>query len=78
MRSIWRNNRGTSGTGDKPATAVADLAPAREWGRLRLREMDDLPAPILESEPAGYEKALQLYFQRLGRVEEGAASVGEK
>jgi len=28
--------------------------------------------------PPGYEKALQLYFQRLGRVEEGAASVGEK
>jgi hypothetical protein len=49
---------------------VTDLASVREWGRLRPRDMDDLGTPMRESEPAGYEKALQLYFQRLGQVQE--------
>jgi hypothetical protein len=32
--------------------------------------MEDLGAPLRESEPPGYEKALQLYFQKLGQAQE--------
>jgi hypothetical protein len=60
---------GPGGTGTAPAPAT-DLASVREWGRLRPREMEDLTAPVRESEPVGYEKALQLYFQRLGQVQD--------
>jgi hypothetical protein len=61
--------RGTPRGPDK-APAPADLASVREWGRLRPRDMDELSTPMRESEPAGYETALQLYFQRLGQVQE--------
>lgn len=63
--------RAGDATGDKPAPPP-DLASIREWGRLRPRDMDETSAPIRESEPAGYEKALQLYFQRLGQVQDAA------
>jgi hypothetical protein len=62
--------RGSAGGTDTAPAPATDLASVREWGRLRPREMEDLNAPVRESEPPGYEKALQLYFQRLGQVQE--------
>jgi hypothetical protein len=62
--------RGAPGAPDKSPAPVTDLASVREWGRLRPRDMDELSTPMRESEPAGYETALQLYFQRLGQVQE--------
>ena len=49
------------------ADAVSDIASVREWGRLRPREVEELNAPIRESEAPGYERALQLYFETLSK-----------
>jgi hypothetical protein len=52
----------------KGAASVSDLAAIREWGRLRPRQVEDLNAPLRETEAPGYEKALQLYFESLSRT----------
>jgi hypothetical protein len=46
---------------------VSDMASVREWGRLRTREVEELNAPLRETDAPGYEKALQLYFESLGK-----------
>lgn len=58
----------TGGRDAKAAGAVSDMATVREWGRLRTREVEQLNAPLRESEAAGYERALQLYFESLSRT----------
>ena len=50
------------------AASVSDLALIREWGRLRPRQVEELNAPLRETEAPGYEKALQLYFESLSRT----------
>lgn len=47
---------------------VSDMASVREWGRLRTREVEELNAPLRETEAPGYEKALQLYFESLSKI----------
>ena len=60
---------GAGGAGDGAAAgAVSDMAAVREWGRLRTREVEELNAPLRESEAPGYEKALQLYFESLSKT----------
>ena len=63
--------RGAAGAKGGETSPASNLASVREWGRLRPREMEELNAPVRESEPAGYEKALQLYFESLNRAHEG-------
>jgi hypothetical protein len=46
---------------------VSEMASVREWGRLRTREVEELNAPLREVDAPGYEKALQLYFESLGK-----------
>jgi hypothetical protein len=46
---------------------VADMASVREWGRLRTREVEELNAPLRETEAPGFEKSLQLYFESLSK-----------
>ena len=58
---------GRPGGEQKVAGPVSDLASVREWGRLRTREVEELNAPLRETDAPGYEKALQLYFESLGK-----------
>jgi hypothetical protein len=58
---------GRRGGEQKVAGPVSDLASVREWGRLRTREVEELNAPLRETDAPGYEKALQLYFESLGK-----------
>jgi hypothetical protein len=59
---------GKRGAEAKGAASVSDLAAIREWGRLRTREVEELNAPLRETEAPGYEKALQLYFESLSKT----------
>jgi hypothetical protein len=59
---------GKRGGDAQGAASVSDLAAIREWGRLRPREVEELNAPLRETEAPGYEKALQLYFESLSRT----------
>ena len=43
---------------------------AREWGRLRPQDGADLNPALRDSDPPGYEQALQLYFEALGNPKE--------
>ena len=53
-------------------TPTADRFPAaREWGRLRAAEGPELNAPLHDTDPPGYEEALRLYFEALGKAQEG-------
>jgi hypothetical protein len=51
----------------KVAGPVSDMASVREWGRLRTREVEELNAPLRETEAPGFERALQLYFESLSK-----------
>lgn len=59
-------SRANAGADGKHAT-VSDLASVRQWGRLRTRGVEELNAPLQETEAPGYERALQLYFEMLNR-----------
>lgn len=52
------------------SSVVGAAVPAsREWRRLRPRDADDLPtAALRETDPAGYEAALKLYFEAIGKA----------
>ena len=47
--------------------AKADLANARDWGRLRAREDTQQTAVAPVADPPGYESALRAYFEALGK-----------
>ena len=47
--------------------ARADLAVAREWGKLRPREEAQQTAVSPLADPAGYESAIRAYFEALGK-----------
>ena len=47
--------------------ARADLAVAREWGRLRPREDPQQTAVAPLADPPGYEASLRAYFEALGK-----------
>lgn len=61
--------------GGAPGTANGASAPgfaaAREWGRLLPRGDDSVNVTLHESDPAGYEESLKLYFEALGNAQEG-------
>lgn len=62
----------TSAGGKVPiAQQASKFAAAREWGRLRPQEGPDLNASMHEADPPGYEESLKLYFEALGKVQEG-------
>ena len=54
-----------TGTATNGAGAMPGMPLVREWGRLRTREVEQLNAPLRETEAPGFEKALQLYFDSL-------------
>jgi hypothetical protein len=63
-----------------PATAAPNgaapqqnskFAAAREWGRLRPQDGSDVNASMHDVDPAGYEESLKLYFEALGKAQEG-------
>jgi predicted nucleic acid-binding protein/tetrahydromethanopterin S-methyltransferase subunit F len=60
-----------SGAGITASPAEAGTPVAREWGRLREHEPNEMNASIRESDPPGYEDALKVYFQALGQSTEG-------
>ncbi len=53
-------------TGSAPGFAAA-----REWNRLLPRDYDNVNVTLHESDPAGYEESLKLYFEALGNAQEG-------
>jgi hypothetical protein len=65
------SGKGAAGIKSGETSPASNLASVRKWGRMRPRDMEELNAPVRESEPAGYEKALQLYFESLNTAHEG-------
>ena len=49
---------------------ISDIASVRQWGRFRTREVEELSAPLWESDAPGYERALQVYFEMLNKPAE--------
>jgi hypothetical protein len=50
---------------------TSKFAAAREWGRLRLRDGSDVNSSMRDVDPPGYEESLKLYFEALGKAQEG-------
>lgn len=61
-------NGAAAGAKPDPAALLAPgLAAVREWAKLRPRETQDLNARMRDTEPAGFEEPLRLYFEQLGK-----------
>jgi hypothetical protein len=53
----------------RSAQGIIEMVPGvREWGFLPPRTPDAAAAPATESDPAGYQEALRLYFDALNKV----------
>jgi hypothetical protein len=71
-------NPSTTAAAQNPAEAVKSatealiapgIAALREWSRVRPRDADAISTtPLRESEPAGFEEPLRLYFETLGKA----------
>jgi hypothetical protein len=55
----------------QPVPSAANFPAAREWGRLRAAEGPELHSPLHDTDPPGFEEALRLYFEALGKAQEG-------
>jgi hypothetical protein len=55
----------------QPAQSAAGFSAAREWGRLRAAEGPELHSSLHDTDPPGFEEALRLYFEALGKAQEG-------
>jgi colicin import membrane protein len=71
MQSVYGEpERPTRPATTSPSTNSVDAGALAEWNRLRPHEPDDASSPnsvIRESEPAGFEEPLRLYFETLNK-----------
>ncbi len=53
-------------------TVLTTALPGREWRPTHTRAGDETASPFRETDPAGYEEPLRLYFESLGKAQERA------
>lgn len=59
-----------AGESDATSRPADRFSTARQWDRMRSDDDASLDASLHDSEPAGYEQSLKLYFEALGRGQE--------
>jgi hypothetical protein len=63
----------SDGSGDDAGRVIGQLLPGvRQWGALPQRQPAAISAPVHEADAPGYQEPLRLYFESLGKAQEGA------